>query len=285
MTQAELISRDLASRDETATTETAERPVRTELHGAVLVITIDRPRVRNAVDAAVAEGIGDALEYAQADPAVRAIVLTGAVGPCFCSGGDLGEMAAGRSIEPADPAKQGWGFGGICEHPIDKPIVAAVNGHAIGGGAEMALACDLVVAVESAEFSLPEVRRGYIASGGGAVWLSRWVPRAIAMEILLLGDRFSAAQAERWGLVNRVVPDGQALTAALALAEAIAANAPLAVQAHKRLVAGLTDSRFAAAASDWARNHAEHEHIHRTEDAAEGPRAFIEKRAPVWKGR
>lgn len=284
MEQAELVARR-ESRDRAAVSEIVEPVVLTELRGAVLVITINRPRVRNAVDAAVAEGIGDALEYAQHDPAVRAVVVTGAAGPCFCSGGDLDEMAAGRGFEPADPAKGGWGFGGICEHPIDKPLVAAVNGHAIGGGAEIAMACDLVVAAESAEFSLPEVRNGYIATGGGLVWLSRWVPRPIAMEILLLGNRFSARQAQQWGLVNRVVPDGKALETAVALAAEIAANAPLAVQATKRLVAGLSGSRFVTAEADWARNHAERLRIHETDDAKEGPRAFVEKRAPVWKGR
>src|SRR5690606_16056011 len=131
----ELVTRE-ESRDRAAVSGNVpvEPVVLTELRDAVLVITINRPHVRNAVDAAVAEGIGDALEYAQHDPAVRAVVVTGAPGPCFCSGGDLKEMAAGRGFEPADPAKSGWGFGGICEHPIDKPIVAAVNGHAIGGG-------------------------------------------------------------------------------------------------------------------------------------------------------
>ncbi|WP_109526701.1 enoyl-CoA hydratase-related protein [Nocardia aurea] len=278
-------TRDPIAIREAAVRESVESVVLTELHGAVLVITINRPQVRNAVDSAVAEGIGDALEYARDDPAVQAVVVTGSNGSCFCSGGDLTAMADGRGIEPADPAKRGWGFGGICEHPIDKPVVAAVNGHAIGGGAEIAMACDLVVAVESAEFSLPEVRNGYIASGGGVVWLSRWVPRTVAMEILLLGRRFSATQAEKWGLVNRVVPDGQALATAIELAQAIATNAPLAVRANKRLVAGLVDSRFVNAEDDWARCHAEHQRIHQTEDAKEGPRAFVEKRAPVWKGR
>ncbi|WP_024793643.1 enoyl-CoA hydratase-related protein [Tomitella biformata] len=256
-----------------------------ERRGPVLVITINRPEARNAVNAAVAEGIGDALELAHTDPRIRAVVLTGAGVAAFCGGGDLKAMAAGESLDPADPVKAGWGFGGVCEHPIDKPIIAAVNGFAVGGGAQMALACDLLVAGQSAQFSLPEVRNGLVAASGGPVWLAKWVPRAIAMEILLLGDRFDAAQAQEWGLVNRVVPDGQVLPVALEIAAAIAARAPLAVQATKRVVAGVVDGVAVADLEAWSRSKVETLRNRATEDAQEGPRAFAEKRPSVWVGR
>jgi crotonobetainyl-CoA hydratase len=259
--------------------------VLTERRGSILLVTINRPEARNSVNAAVAEGIGDAVELARRDPDIRVVVLTGSGDDAFCGGGDLKDMAAGLSLVPADPEKRAWGFGGICEHPIDKPIVAAVNGAAIGGGLEVAMACDLIVATETASFSLPEVRNGFIASAGGAVWLSQWVPRAVAMEILLLGDRFSAAQAKDWGLINRVVPRGDALSAALELAEALAANAPLAVQASKRLVTGLVGTESVTDREAWARSNAEKKSIEDTEDAKEGPRAFTEKRPAIWKGR
>jgi len=259
--------------------------VLTERRGSILLVTINRPGARNSVNAAVAEGIGDAIELARRDPDIRVVVLTGSGDDAFCGGGDLKDMAAGLPLIPADPEKRAWGFGGICEHPIDKPIVAAVNGAAIGGGLEIAMACDLIVATETASFSLPEVRNGFIASAGGAVWLSQWVPRAVAMEILLLGDRFSAAQAKDWGLINRVVPRGDALSAALELAEALAANAPLAVQASKRLVTGLVGTESVTDREAWARSNAEKKSIDDTEDAKEGPRAFTEKRPAIWKGR
>lgn len=259
--------------------------VLTERRGTTLVITINRPEARNAVDAATAEAIGDALEAANTDPQVRVVVLTGAGDKAFCGGGDLKAMAAGEPLVPIDDEKRAWGFGGICEHPIDKPIIAAVNGFAIGGGTEIAMACDLIVADESAVFSLPEVRNGFIASGGGAIWLSKWVPRPVAMEILLMGERFDAEQAKAWGLVNRIAPAGTALETALAMADVIADNAPLAVQATKRLVAGLVGGEPVTDLEAWERSRAEQKSIHDTEDAKEGPRAFAEKRPPLYLGR
>ncbi|MEE2057200.1 enoyl-CoA hydratase-related protein [Rhodococcus artemisiae] len=251
----------------------------------ILVVTINRPHARNAVSAAVTQGLVDALARAQNDPDIRAVVVTGAGDEAFCGGGDLKEMAAGRSLYPSPEIERAWGFGGFCRHPIDKPIIAAVNGYAIGGGVEIAMACDLVVATESAWFSLPEVRNGFLASGGGAIRAAQWLPRAIAMEILLLGERFSARQAHEWGLVNRVVPDGRSLSTALDLAYRIATSAPLAVQATKRLVAGIVDGTAVTEVEAWARNDREDAVVSEAEDAKEGPRAFAEKRPAVWKGR
>lgn len=148
----------------------------TELRDGVLIITLNRPHARNAMNADMAEQIGDALERAHHDPDVRVVVLTGAGEQAFCGGGDLVAMSEGQSLEPADPVKEAWGFGGVCRHPIDKPIIAAVNGFAVGGGAQIVLTCDLVVAEESAVFSLPEVGNGLVASSGAQCGFLRGYP-------------------------------------------------------------------------------------------------------------
>ncbi|WP_374230459.1 crotonase/enoyl-CoA hydratase family protein [Rhodococcus sp. ARC_M6] len=256
-----------------------------ERRGFISIITINRPSARNAVNAAVAEGIGDALADAESDPRIRVIVLTGSGDLSFCGGGDLKAMAAGEDLVPNDPVKRARGFGGVCEHVIEKPIIAAVNGFAIGGGAEIALACDLVVADPKAEFSLPEVRNGFIASAGGAIRLAQWLPKAIAMEVLLIGDHFGAHQAKEWGLVNRISEPGASLESALELAASVAANAPLAVQSTKRLVAGIVDGSLVGEQAAWGRSYAEMARVGATRDSREGPLAFAQKREPVWEGR
>lgn len=266
-------------------TDVEELSVLTDFREGVLVVTLNRPRFRNAMNADMAEQVGDALEKAHHDPEVRVVILTGTGDQAFCSGGDLVAMSEGRSLEPADPLKEAWGFGGVCCHPIDKPVIAAVNGFAIGGGAEIVLACDLVVAEETAVFSLPEVGNGFVASAGAAVRLPAWIPRPIAMELLLLARRFTAAEAYSWGLVNRVVPHGRALEEAFAMAEIIVRQAPRAVQATKRVVAGIVDREFVTERDAWERNLVEATANRATMDAKEGPRAFAEKRPPLWQGR
>ncbi len=268
-----------------AKTDLTAPSVLTELRDGTLVVTLNRPHTRNAINADMAEQVGDALERAQHDPAIRTVVLTGSGDRAFCGGGDLVAMTGGRSLEPDDPVKEAWGFGGICRHPIDKPVIAAVNGFAIGGGAQMVFACDLVVADETAVFSLPEVGNGLVAACGAAVRLPAWLPRPIAMELLLLGRRFTAAEAHTWGLVNRVVPAGHSLTRALEMAATIGRQAPLAVQATKRLVAGIVDGEFVTENDAWERTATEDAANWATEDAQEGPRAFVEKRPPMWQGR
>ncbi len=250
--------------------------------GNVMVITLNRPDARNAINAAVSVGVGDALEEAQRDPEVRAVVITGA-GQSFCAGADLKAIARGENIYHPDHGE--WGFAGYVRHFIDKPTIAAVNGTALGGGTEIALASDLAVAEEGAKFGLPEVKRGLIAGAGGVFRIAQQLPRKVGFELLLTGDPISATEAAKWGLINQVVPDGTVLQAALALAERITVNAPLSVQASKRIAWGADDGVIPDEEPGWARSTREFGTLLKTEDAKEGPRAFAEKREPVWRAR
>lgn len=248
----------------------------------VLVITLNRPEARNAVNGAVSTAVGDALQQAQDDPEVRAVVLTGN-GPSFCAGADL--KAIFRRENLFHPEHPEWGFAGYVHHFIDKPTIAAVNGTALGGGTELALASDLVVAEENAKFGLPEVKRGLVAAAGGVFRIVEHLPRKVAMELLFTGEPMTSADALKWGLINDVVPDGTALDAALALAERITVNAPLAVWASKRVAYGADDGVIAAEEPAWARTVREMGTVLRSQDAKEGPLAFAEKRPPVWKAQ
>ena len=253
-----------------------------ERRGNVLLVTLNRPEARNAVNAAVSTGVGDALHEAQHDPEIRAVVVTGA-GQSFCAGADLKAISRRENIY--HPERAEWGFAGYVQHVIDKPTIAAVNGTALGGGTELALASDLIVAEESAKFGLPEVKRGLIAAAGGVFRIVEQLPRKVAMELLFTGEPMTAADALRWGLVNQVVPDGTVVDAALALAERITVNAPLAVWASKRVAAGIDDGVIAAEQSGWSRTMREMGTVLRSQDAREGPLAFAEKRQPVWQAK
>ncbi len=256
--------------------------VLTERRGNVLLITLNRPQARNAVNAAVSTGVGDALHEAQHDPEVRAVVITGA-GQSFCAGADLKAISRREGIYHPEHAE--WGFAGYVQHVIDKPTIAAVNGTALGGGTELALASDLVVAEEGARFGLPEVKRGLIAAAGGVFRIVDQLPRKVAMELLFTGEPMSSADALKWGLVNQVVPDGTVVDAALALAERITVNAPLAVWASKRVAAGIDDGVITGDEVGWTRTMREMGAVLRSADAKEGPLAFAEKRQPVWKAQ
>ncbi len=257
-----------------------------EVRGRVALITLNRPDARNAVNAALSTAVGAGLEAAVADPDVRVIVITGA-GPSFCAGADLKELAQGRSIH-ADGHPE-WGFAGLIQHWVDKPVIAAVNGAAMGGGTEITLACDLVVAADTAKFGLPEVKRGLYAAAGGVIRLQPQIPRKRALELALTGEGIDADTAVAWGLINRVAPVGTELDVALELANVIAANAPLAVQVSKKMI-----HRTWSAASEWnadwsgedpwdANNEALGV-VFSSNDAMEGPQAFAEKREPRWSG-
>jgi crotonobetainyl-CoA hydratase len=261
--------------------------VRYELDGHVALLTLNRPEALNAVNAALADELGEDLERAAADTQVRAIVVTGA-GRAFCAGADLKEIAAGRAIAPTGHPE--WGFAGLAQHWIGKPLVAAVNGYAMGGGTEIALACDLVVASEQAAFGLPEVKRGLFAAAGGVIRLQRQIPFKLAAQLALTGDPVDAATALRWGLINDVAPAAEVVSRALELAGRIAANAPLAVQHTKRVLhqaasAGSDWDPAWSGADPWQINAAAMEAVFGSADAVEGATAFAAKRAPVWAGR
>jgi crotonobetainyl-CoA hydratase len=266
-------------------TDTAAPAVLTERQGHILIVTINRPEARNAVNAAVHVGIGTALDAAEADPDIRVVIVTGAGDKAFCAGADLVALSRGGALAPDDKAQQAWGFGGFAAHPISKPVIGAVNGFAFGGGCELALMCDLIVAAENAQFGLPEVKVGLFAAAGGAFRIVKQLPPKLAMEHLLTGDPFDAATALRYGFANRVVPLAELMPTAIALAEKIAGNAPLSVQASKRVALRMQDGAIAGDDAHWADNSRERRALMASEDAREGPRAFAEKRKPVWKAR
>ncbi|MCE4265790.1 enoyl-CoA hydratase [Rhodococcus sp. ACPA4] len=263
--------------------ETNEPAVLVERVGNVMVITINRPSARNAVNSAVSAGVGGALDEAAADPDVRAIVLTGAGEKSFCAGADLKAISRGESVYA--PNNREWGFAGFVNKYTDKPTIAAVNGTALGGGTELAMSADLIVAAENATFGLPEVKRGLIAGAGGVFRLPEQMPQRLAMEMIFTGDPISAARALEVGLINQVVPEGQVVSAAVELAQRIAVNAPLSVQASKRVAYGVVDSIRVEEADRWVLSAAEWDQLATSEDSKEGPRAFAEKREPVWKAR
>jgi enoyl-CoA hydratase len=247
-----------------------------EPRGNVLLMTINRPQVRNAMDGATARELLAALELLDSSPGLSIGVLTGA-GGTFCAGMDLKAFLSGDT-----PEIPGRGLGGLTQQPPAKPMIAAVEGWALAGGFEMVLACDLVVAGQSAKFGVPEVKRSLVAGGGAALRLPERVGLTVAMELLLTGDPIDAARAERIGLVNRVVPDGTALEEALALAAVIAANGPLALQATKQVALGARDWD---SEQRWVRQREIIAPVFDSEDAREGAAAFTEKRPPRWKGR
>ncbi|MBT1258327.1 crotonase/enoyl-CoA hydratase family protein [Rhodococcus erythropolis] len=252
-----------------------EQVILTERVGRVLIVTINRPRLRNAINLAVAEQLSAAMDVLDWDSGLSAAVLTGA-GDCFCAGMDLNAFLRGER-----PVVAGRGFAGLVESPPAKPLIAAVDGPALAGGFEIVLAADLVVASTAARFGLPEVTRGLVAAGGGLFRLPRALPRAIALEVALTGGELSAEAAHRFGLVNRLVAPGDATAAALALAEQIAANGPLAVTASKRVV---VESPGWPAQELFARTRAIAEPVFGSADAREGAAAFTQRRAPLWSG-
>jgi len=250
-------------------------PVLTEVSDGVAVITINRPEARNAVNGAVARGMAAAIDDLDARKDVSALILTGAAGT-FSAGMDLKGFLSGDA-----PLVPGRGFGGITERPPTKPIIAAVEGYALAGGFELVLSCDLIVASEQAKFGLPEVRRGLVAGAGGLLRLPRRIPYHLAMEIALTGEHFPAEHLRAAGLVNLVVPAGEALAAARDVAGRIAKNAPLALAATKRIIVESADWDSASA---FARQGEILGPVMRSADAIEGAAAFAEKRAPNWRG-
>jgi crotonobetainyl-CoA hydratase len=258
-------------------------PVRTEVVEQTLVVTLDRPKA-NAIDVATSRALHDAFVRLAADPALRVGIVTGAGQRFFSAGWDLKAAAAGEAVD-ADHGP--GGFAGLTEmFGLRKPVIAAVNGLALGGGFELALAAHLVVAADHAELALPEPRLGIVADSGGLLRLPRRLPAGVADEMLLTGRRMGAAEAHGWGLVNRVVPGGELLDAALGLAAQIRASAPLAVAAvlevrEATAALGVQEAFGRLRGGDLPAYRA----MLSSRDAEEGPRAFAEGRPPRWEGR
>ena len=252
-----------------------EPEVLAEHEDGLVIVTINRPSQRNAVNRAVAYGVCAAIDELDRRPDLRVGILTGA-GGTFCSGMDLKAFLRGET-----PRVEGRGFLGIAETPPRKPLIAAVEGYALAGGFEAVLACDLVVAARNAQFGLPEVKRGLAAAAGGLLRLPRLIPARIAMEIALTGDMVGAERLHRYGLINALTEPGGALAAAKDLARRIIANAPLSVAASKRVIVEQRDWPLDAM---FARQEAITNPVLASQDAREGAAAFAERRAAVWKG-
>jgi enoyl-CoA hydratase/carnithine racemase len=250
--------------------------LRVENDGALMVITIDRPQRRNAIDLPTAEALASALDELDASPTARVGILTGA-GGFFCAGMDLKAFAE-TGERPITKRRGGLGMVG---RPPTKPMIAAVEGSALGGGFELALACDLIVASDDGAFGCPEVLRGQVAAAGGAMRLARRLPYHLALELLLTGEPMAASRAHGLGLVNRLAPSGGVLEAARGLAALVARGAPLALAATKQIA---VESQDWPLAEQFTRQLSLTEPVRRSEDAREGARAFAEKRAPVWRG-
>jgi enoyl-CoA hydratase len=250
-----------------------------ERRGHVEIITINRPDARNAINGAVSEGMSAAFDELTEDDDAWVVVLTGSGEKAFSAGMDLKAFSSG---EGASIIGATGGFGGIAKRDFPKPLIAAVNGSALAGGCEIMLSCDLVVAADHATFGIPEVKRGLIAGAGGLIRLPKRLPMAVALELALTGDPIDAQRALALGLVNRVVPAARLMDEALALAETIAQNAPLAVRHSKSVMRHSADL---SEAEGWKLNDASVGVVFSSADAMEGPIAFAEKRAPNWQGR
>ena len=252
--------------------------VTSERRGHVEVLTIDRPEARNAINGDVTSAMGGFLDAAEHDDDCWVVMITGAGDKSFSAGMDLKAFASGQGAGIIDAN----GFASVTRRKFPKPLIAAVNGTALAGGCEIMLSCDLVVAADHAVFGIPEVKRGLIAGAGGLIRLPRRIPRAIALELALTGEPIDAARALQIGLVNRVVPGASLMDEAMALAELIAENAPLAVRCSKKV---MLESADLAEEQAWSLNDSTFSEIFTSADAMEGAVAFAEKRKPNWQGK
>jgi enoyl-CoA hydratase len=250
-----------------------------ERRGNVDILTINRPEARNAINGAVSLAMASFMDELEQDPECWVVVITGSGDKAFSAGMDLKAFSGG---EGGDILRASGGFGGLTQRDFPKPVIAAVNGPALAGGLEIMLACDLVVAAEHATFGIPEATRGLIAGAGGLIRLPKRLPMAIALELAMTGDPIDAERAYALGLVNKVVPSGQALPGAVTLADRIAANAPLAVRYSKGVMKRAAE---VSEADGWNINTEAVAIVFPSADAMEGATAFAEKRPPKWQGK
>jgi enoyl-CoA hydratase/crotonobetainyl-CoA hydratase len=249
--------------------------IEVEVDGNVGLIAINRPAVRNAIDFDTANEIAQTLDHFESHAAVRAIIITGR-GGFFSAGMDLKALTATGKR----PMTAGRGAFGIVERPPVKPLIAAIEGAALGGGLEIALVADIIVVADDARLGLPEVARGLVAAAGGVIRLPDRIPRGLAMEMIVTGTPVTAQRAHDIGLVNHIVPQGEALAEARKLAETIAANAPMAVRAAKAIA---TESAQWSAGEAFTLQREYTDAVRESQDAKEGAAAFVEKRSPVWR--
>jgi crotonobetainyl-CoA hydratase len=259
-----------------------ENVVLTEVRNNVMIITLNRPSCGNAIDLEVVELIDKAMAEAEISPEIRAVIITGTGDKVFSGGMDL-KFYSTHTPEEVHKLTTQHGFASLTRRDdFPKPLICAVNGVAVGGATEIALACDFIIAAENAKFGLPEVKRGIFAAGGGILRLMRQLPRSVAYEMVLTGNTISAQQAKDWFIVSRVAPRERLIDEAIKFASEITANAPLSISYSKKLLKYCEDATFD---EDWAMNAKLFAEIRGTEDAIEGPRAFAEHRVPTWKGK